>query len=629
MAVVETDQKSDSALSLKGLKRLVLGKPIHTNRASEERLIKPLALAVFSSDALSSVAYATEEILLILVLAGAGALGFSMPIAVAIALLLGIITLSYRQVIHAYPSGGGAYVVAKDNLGDNAGLVAGASLLIDYILTVAVSIAAGVAAITSAVPALHEYKVVLAVFLIGLVAVANLRGIRDSGKIFAIPTYSFIVSLIVLIIVGFVRYSMGLTIESHVEEQAVMIQSISVFLILKAFASGCAALTGVEAISNGVQSFKKPESTNARITLVWMAVILGSLFISVTLLSNVYGIKPNHSETVMSQLARGVFSGGFFYYVIQATTALILVVAANTSFADFPRVASIMAGDNYLPRQLRNRGDRLAFSNGIILLAFFASLLIIAFGGQTHRLIPLYAVGVFTSFTLSQLGMVRHWFKVREPGWQRKAMLNAFGATTTFVVLLVIAMTKFVGGAWIVIVIVPILIYLFKKIHNHYAVAGNELSVHNLDFDIEKLEFKLPPPPKRNVVVLVSKIHVGIVQAVQFAQSIANGDPVRAVHVGIDPVEARRIEGDWLKYGFGIPLEVLPSPYREITGPVIDRLHEIDQEDENDIITVIIPEFVCSRWWHHLLHNQTSFILKARLFFWRKVVVVSVPYHLC
>lgn len=619
-----------TGLSIKNLKHLVLGRPLHTEKLHEERLPKTLALAVFSSDALSSVAYATEEILLVLVLAGTAALSFSLPIVAGIVLLLGIITLSYRQVILAYPSGGGAYIVASDNLGANAGLVAGSSLLIDYILTVSVSVAAGVAAITSAIPVLGPYKVILGVFLVALIATANLRGVRDSGKIFAVPTYSFIISLFSLIAVGFVRYYTGHTFtgSGQVLDTATM-QSLTLFLLLRAFSSGCAALTGVEAISNGIQSFKKPEAHNARTTLLAMSMILGSLFIGISILANLYAIKPSHSETIISQLARGIFSGGIFYFVVQAATAMILIVAANTSFADFPRVASIMAGDNFMPRQLRNRGARLAYSNGIIMLSALAALLLIIFGGDTHRLIPLYAVGVFTSFTLSQTGMVRHWRNTREPGWKVKAVINTVGGTATFIVLIVIAVTKFMGGAWIVIILIPALIALFKKIKKHYASAASELSLENLDFDIETLEFANRIPIKRNVVVLVSSIHVGTVQAIDFAKSLALGHSIRALHVATDPEDVQKIDRDWEKYGFGIPLEIVTSPYREITGPVIQRLHEIDEEDENDIITVVIPEFVCSKWWQHLLHNQTSLVLKARLFFWRKVVVVSVPYHLC
>lgn len=629
MATSKAAEHADSSLSIKGIKRLILGRPIDTKRMSEERLIKTLALAVFSSDALSSVAYATEEILLILMLAGAGVLGLSLPIAGAIVLLLAIITVSYRQVILAYPSGGGAYIVAKDNLGENAGLVAGASLLIDYVLTVAVSVAAGVAAITSAMPALHEHKVALGVLLVALIAIANLRGVRDSGKIFAVPTYSFVMSLFALIIVGLFRYFAGFRFDgSDVQAGAVAVQGLTLFLVLRAFASGCAALTGVEAISNGVQSFKKPEAQNARTTLVWMAIILGSLFMGITVLAHLYGIKPSHSETLISQLARGVFSGGPIYYLVQAATALILIVAANTSFADFPRVSSIMAGDGFMPKQFRNRGDRLAFSNGIIALAAFAALLIVVFRGETHRLIPLYAVGVFTSFTLSQTGMVRHWLKSKEPGWRLRATINAIGGTTTFIVLLVIAATKFLSGAWIVIAIIPLQILGFRKIKKHYDSVAAELSVHNLDFDIETLEFRLPLTLKHNVVVLVSRVHVGTVRAIEYAKSLADGDPIRAIHVATDPDEAKAVEKEWEKYGFNIPLEVLASPYRDITGPLIARLKEIDREDENDIITVVIPEFVCKRWWEHFLHNQTSLILKARLFFWRKAVVVSVPYHL-
>ncbi|MCL4499443.1 MAG: APC family permease, partial [Chloroflexi bacterium] len=529
------DETLAPVASAKGLKRLILGPPMKTERLSEERLIKTLALAVFSSDALSSVAYATEEILLVLVLAGSGGLGFSLPITFGIVLLLVILVTSYRQVITAYPSGGGAYIVASENLGSNAGLVAGASLLVDYTLTVSVSIAAGVAAITSAIPALDGFRVGISVGLVALTALANLRGIRDSGKIFAVPTYSFVAVLFITIIAGLVRYAMGFRfVGSGGSDQLVALQGITLFLILRAFASGCAALTGVEAISNGVQSFKKPESHNAKTTLVAMALILGSLFAGISILAHLYGLRPSESETIISQLARGVFGGGIPYYVVQATTALILTVAANTSFADFPRVSSIMAHDGFMPRQLGNRGARLAFSNGIILLAAFAALLLIVFGGDTHRLIPLYAVGVFTSFTLSQTGMVRHWKKSGEPGWKSKAAINAIGAVTTFFVLIVIAATKFAHGAWIVIVLIPLLIMLFKKIKSHYDSVSSELSVDNLDFDIETLEFK-SVPVKRNVVVLVSKVHVGTVQAIEFAKSLANGYPVRALHVASDP----------------------------------------------------------------------------------------------
>lgn len=601
------------------LKRALLGQPIETERDHEERLIKTLALAVFSSDAISSVAYATEEILLVLVLAGSGALSLSLPVAMAIVALLTILIASYRQVITAYPNGGGAYVVASENFGHKAGLIAGASLLIDYTLTVAVSIAAAVANITSAVPVLHDYRVIIGTIFVLLITLANLRGVKESGKLFAIPTYSFITGLFLMLGVGFVQFYFG-----HPQVQSVQIarssfEPITIFLVLKAFSSGCAALTGVEAVSNGVTAFRAPEPRNARTTLLWMALILGSIFLGITELARVYQIVPTLSETVLSQLGRAIFGTGPVYYFIQATTALILVVAANTSFAGFPRVSSLMAQDGFMPRQLMNKGNKLAFSNGIIMLAFFSIVLLAIFGGETHRLIPLYAIGVFTSFTLSQMGMVKHWYHERGAGWVNKAIINGLGAVTTFVVLLVIGSTKFLHGAWIVVLIVPILILIFMTIKRHYSSIAEQLSLCNLR----------PPKPIRNwVIMCIGGVHCGTLQALRYAKMISGENDVNVIYVNISSQAPVDVLNKWEKYGFSTPLEVVKSPYRDVIGPIIERIRQIHEEYPDDFITIVVPEFICKKWWQHLLHNQTGFILKTRLMFWPNVIITSVPYQL-
>lgn len=585
---------------------------------AEQRLPKRYALAVFSSDALSSTAYATEEILLVLALAGTGALHLSLPIALAITSLLVIVVLSYWQLILAYPGGGGAYVVSKENLGEAPSLVAGASLLIDYALTVAVSVSAGTSAITSAFPQLSHYRVEVALVAIVLLTLANLRGAKESGRMFAVPTYAFILGLAATVIVGYYRYATGHTfIPSGTVGQAT--ETLTLFLVLRAFSSGCAALTGVEAISNGVQSFRSPEARNARITLAWMAAILGSLFIGLTGLASLYKIVPSGTETVISQITRGIFGTGFAYFYVQAMTALILVVAANTSFAGFPNLASVMSADAYMPRQLKHRGYRLAYSNGIIFLALFAGILVTIFKANPHGLIPLYAVGVFTGFTLSQFGMVKHWFADKKSsGWRMKAAVNGFGGFVTFVVTLVLLITKFIDGAWIVLAVVPLLVGVFMAINRHYKSVSSQLSWKDME---------AAPEIKHNVVVLVSTLHIGTVEAVKYAKSL-NPTKIRALHVNIDNEQTRKVVNRWSVCCMDVELEVLPSPYRDIVTPIMKRLREIEEEMRDDIVTVIIPEFVVKRWWHHFLHNQTALIIKGLLFFSRKVVVISMPYHL-
>lgn len=604
--------------------RILFGRPLPTEAAVHERLTKVKALAVFSSDALSSTAYATEEILLALLVAGSLALGVAWPVSIAIAVLLVIVAISYRQTIYAYPTGGGSYIVAKDNLGIYPGLVAGGSLLIDYVLTVAVSISAGVSAIISAAPGLQNYRVALAVTFVVLITIANLRGIRESGSIFAIPTYMFIASMVVLLASAFYRIVTGAgPVEAPVADTIEATQPITLFLILRAFASGCTALTGIEAISDGVAAFKKPESHNAATTLTWMATILVIFFLGITYLANHFHVHPYHPDelgyqTVVSQIARAVFGAGPFYFIIQASTALILVLAANTAYADFPRLSSIIARDRYLPRQFTNIGHRLAFSNGIIVLGILSVLLIIAFRGDTHALIPLYALGVFLSFTLSQTGMVRRWWRLREPGWQRNMVINGIGALTTFVVLIDIAITKFALGAWIVIVLIPIFVLGFLKIHEHYVHVSEQLRLR---------DWTPPPAPKHSTVIVpVGDIHRGVVHALRYARLLS--DDVRAVHIEVDPARTERLRTRWEKWGQGIPLILLPSPYRSTMTTLIKYLDSVETERPDDVITVVLPEFVPRHWWEHLLHNQTSLILHAALRLQRNKVVTVVRYHL-
>jgi amino acid transporter len=611
------------------------------------------------------------------VLAAAVAFGQSyafryvVPISIGITALLVIVTTSYRQTIHAYPSGGGAYIVAKENLGTNPGLVAAAALLVDYVLTVSVSVSAGVAAITSAAQGTHyawlgQRRVALCLVFIGLIAFINLRGVRESGALFAVPTYFFLVSFLCMIGYGFVHYyTTGATAGAPGPDdlriaEGYAPQPLSVFLLLGAFSNGCAALTGIEAISNGVPAFKPPEARNAAITLTWMAALLATMFLGTSVLAFLYGVYPRVNETVISQFARAMFSGPmlWFYYVVQAATAAILVLAANTSFADFPRLSSLLARDRFLPRQLANRGDRLVFSNGVIILALFSSLLVIIFGGDTSRLIPLYAVGVFLSFTLSQVGMVKHWLAVRDRrreagrgvleqpatgegaaagraprgsaqasgddgtplsgNWRKSIAINALGATATAVVLIVFILTKFIHGAWIVVVVIPLLVLVFRAIQGHYMSVARQLSTDGL----EPLR-----PVNHTVLVPISGVHRGVINALRYAKSISPGN-VAAVYVDIDEEATARLREKWERWGQGIKLIVLPSPYRELTGPLLRYIYQLEPGRDEDMITVVIPEFVPAKWWQHLLHNQSSLLLKGALLFKEGINVVNVPYHL-
>ena len=609
------------------LKRLLVGRPLATTEMEHQRLPKTIALAVFSSDAISSTAYATEEILFVTAL-GASSLDRGIdtlvPIAVAVAILLAIVVTSYRQTIFAYPSGGGSYVVSRENLGENPSLVAGASLLVDYILTVSVSISAGVAAIIS-IPEFHslaKHRVVLGVGLIVFITLANLRGIKESGRLFAVPTYIYIVSLGALVGYGLFR-SYILDDVSRVPIDHAAFHgllgggSLGIFLVLKGFSSGAVALTGVEAISNGVPAFRRPESKNAATTLTWMGIALGSLFFGVSLLATHLHPYPTEKQTVIAQMGVRIFGTGPMFVILQFATAAILTLAANTAYADFPRLSSIIARDGYLPRQLANRGDRLVFSNGVVFLAAAAGLLLVAFGGTTNALIPLYAVGVFTSFTLSQAGMVRHHQKERETGWRRNIVINGVGAFATGVVLVIVAGTKFSSGAWVPIVIIPLIIALFKGIKRHYSRVADALRV---------TPGYRPPRMNHTVVVLVGRVHKGVLQALAYAKSI-NPQHLVAVSVVSDEEEQERIEKSWAEFGIEVPLEIVYSPYRELSRPTMRFLDELDERWPNDIITVLIPEFVVSHWWEHILHNQSALLLKGRLLFRKATVVTSVPYH--
>jgi amino acid transporter len=603
------------------IKRVVVGEPIPSHLAHHERLSRFTGLAVLSSDPLSSVAYATEEILRVLVLVGVGALSIATPIAFVIATILAVVVFSYRQTIHAYPSGGGAYIVAKDNLGETPALIAAGALLIDYVLTVAVSIAAGVAAITSAFPDLHINRVEMTVGFVIVIMLGNLRGIRESGRIFALPTYFFVVSLLILIGVGAWRALTGtIAPVEAVNPLEPTGQTLTLFLLLTAFSNGCTAMTGVEAVSNGVPAFKPPEAKNAAATMLMMATLSITMFIGITLLAHAYQVMPSDQETVVSQIARGVFGGrGVPYYLVQAGTMLILVLAANTAYADFPRLASILARDRYVPRQLMNQGDRLAFSNGIVGLSIFASLLLVIYGGDTHSLIPLYMIGVFVSFTISQAGMVAHWRRLRGPGWKTSAIINGFGALVTGMVLIVVAVTKAHEGAWIILLLIPIHVVFFGITKRHYDIVASQLSL--------KGGWKNETPRRQNTVLVpISGVHRAVIQAVEYAKTLS--PDVRAVYVTVDPMLTEQIRRDWDNWGQGVPLVLLDSPYRSLMEPFLEYIEQVDAERPNDFLTVVLPEFVPAKWWHHLFHNQRALLIKGALLFKPNVVVTSVPFHL-
>jgi amino acid transporter len=614
------------------IKRLLIGSPISSHHALQERLSKIIALPVFGSDAISSVAYATEEILLALVLLGPMLITQSnalIYISIAIVTLMVIVATSYRQTIFAYPSGGGSYIVAKDNLGTTPGLFAGAALMIDYVLTVAVSVSSGVAAILSFLPHYQQYQVEFAVLVVAFIALANLRGLRESGMLFASPTYIFVGSALTLIAVGAYRMftdpafavasppSGSIPPATHMGASGLLLA----FLLLRAFASGCSAMTGTEAVSNGIPAFRPPESKNAAATLVMMISLLAVLFLGMSFVAWRVHVIPMEQtapgyQTVPSQIAAAVFGRNWFYYLFQIATALVLILAANTSFADFPRLGSIMARDRFLPRQLYNLGDKLVFSNGIVALSLLAIMLIIVFRGVVNALIPLYAIGVFLSFTLSQAGMVRHFIRLKERGWKRSAVISGIGAAATAVVCLVQAVTKASEGAWIVLVLIPMLVYMFSKINQHYVELGNEL---RLTPDDEL------PEIYNTVLVLTPSIHKGILPALAYAKGLSKD--VRAIHIDTDPFDSALLEDRWERWGDGIPLVILESPYRSLIGPLAEYIKVEKTYNPSGMITVIIPEFVTGSWWHKLLHNQSGLLLRFALLPIEGVTITNMRYH--
>ena len=615
-------------MAYSALKRLLIGRPLSTREFEHQRLPKRLAIGVFSTDAIASTAFATQEILVVLVpAAGMAALGYLVPISLLVVALLVIVVLSYRQTLYAYPNGGGSYIVSRENLGTNPSLVAAASLLVDYTLTVSVSVAAGVAAITSAISPLRGYEVELGVALIALIALGNLRGVRESGRVFAPPTYLYVAIMTLLVVWGLFKTFTGdlqpLPVNqgqlAHFTGGETMLGGVTFFLLMRAFSSGAVALSGVEAISNGVQAFRKPESRNAAITLMWTAFILGSLFAGIAVLADQLRPTLSENETILSQMGHAVFGGsGPLYIVLQASTAAILTLSANTAYADFPRLSAIIAQDGFMPRQLANRGDRLVLSNGILVLSIAAGALVIGFGASVSSLIPLFAVGLFTAFTLSQTGMVVHHWRLREPRWRLGLVINGVGALATTLVTAVILISKFTEGAWIPALVIPLLVLLFKGIHQHYETVDRAMRVEP--------GIKLPEIRHTVVVLVGPKVHLGVIQSLAYAKSL-QPDFLHAVSVSYDPEQADRLREQWERFDFGVPLDVVDSPYREINEPVLEYLDELDQRSSSDVVTVIIPELVVHHWWQQLLHNQTALWLKARLLFRGGTVVTSVPSH--
>lgn len=631
----KTDQKPP-----RSWRQWFIGHPLQTADAPHQTISKTIGLAVFASDALSSTGYATQEIMMTLAVAGAGAMAYVGPISIAIILLMVIVSISYQQTIHAYPGGGGAYIVARDNLGELPAQTAGAALLTDYILTVAVSISSGVAQIISAFPTLESYKVYIAVVMVLIVMLINLRGVKESGRVFAIPTYFFVVCMFITVIIGLARFFTG-SLDTVANPPAFAFEGtlgmVTPFLLLHAFASGTSALTGIEAISNGITAFREPRSKNAGITLVWMSAILGTLFLGISFLSGEIAAIPSETETIISQLARTVLGGqGIPYLMTIGATAVILLMAANTAFADFPRLGALHANDGFLPRQLTFRGSRLVYSWGISALGIIASLLIIIFQASVTRLIPLYAIGVFLSFTLSQTGMARRWWKsghlkageeIIEPGsiivydrnWMVKMIINGFGAICTFIVMLVFAITKFMDGAWIIIILIPIMVSIFFSIHHHYKSLAQKLSLDNYSSH--------PYAVRNRVILLVSGVHCGTLNALDYARTL--GADLTALHVSIDHNEAEKVRSKWNIYGEGIRLVILDSPYRLLVEPVLGYIEKISSvRQPNELMTIVVPQFIPAHWWENLLHNQTALILRFALLFKPNIVIVEVPYQI-
>ncbi|WP_242221001.1 APC family permease [Bacillus cereus group sp. BfR-BA-01380] len=599
-------------------KRFLIGRPLKSNALGEQKLNKLKALAILSSDALSSVAYGTEQILIVLATIGSVAFWYSIPIAIGVLVLLTALILSYRQIIHAYPHGGGAYIVSKTNLGINAGLVAGGSLLVDYILTVAVSVSAGTDAITSAFPALHQYTVIIAVILVILITILNLRGVTESASVLAYPVYLFVLALIVLITVGVFKIATGQAPATLHTPIGTVAPGITLFFLLKAFSSGCSALTGVEAISNAIPNFKAPAAKNAATTLVMMGAILAVLFTGITVLAYWYGIAPKHNETVVSQIASDIFGRNYVYYFIQGTTALILVLAANTGFSAFPLLAYNLASDKYMPRMFLMRGDRLGYSNGIMTLGIASIILIIAFQGKTEQLIPLYAVGVFLPFTLSQTGMIIKWLREKPAGWLPKLLTNLVGALISLSVLLIFFITKFTH-VWSVMIFLPIIVYIFHCIYKHYDSVGEQLRINPNDIP-HKIEGNI-------VIVPVAGITKVVEQSINYAEAI--GHTVIAVYVAFDKESEIKMQQKWKEWKPDVRLVTVVSSYRSLMRPITKLIATIqDKAQENHhSVTVLIPQFITKKSWHNILHNQSSVLLRIYLLYKKNVIVSTVPYR--
>lgn len=606
------------------IKHLLIGSPLPTSQLSERRLNKIRGLAAFSPDALSSIAYANQEIFLGLVVAGSVGLSLSWPIGLTITGLLILVSVSYFQTIHGYPSGGGSYQVSRENLGIFPGLLAAAALMIDYILTAAVSLSAGVAAISSAFPEVGIYRVPLALGLLLVITLINLRGVRESGTLMSIPVYLFLIVYISMLVFGVIRgLNEGPGSLAAVAPPAT--QTLTIFLVLRAFSSGCTALTGIEAISNGVPVFRPPESKNAGKTLIIMALLMSILFVGSIGLTQYFAVIPGPGETILSALARRLLGNGAAYLIIQFSTLLVLAVAANTSFVDFPRVSAILANDGFLPRQLRGLGDRLVFNNGIVLLAFASGTLIVLFKGDAHALVPLFAVGAFLAFTMSQSGMVVHWWRERQRGWWLKAGINGLGALVTGTTLIIVAISKFAQGAWLTILVIPLIVLFFLRVRGHYTQVAEELSIRE-----EK-----PASNKRKplrVIIPISGVHRGDQNGVDFARSIS--DRVKAVYIELESGAGEHVRQKWAQRWPDIPLEVVPSAYRSVIGPLLEFLDREDEKaDDGQLAAVVLPEFIPAKWWQHLLHNQTAWLIKTTLLYRRhrhgfQRVVIDVPYHL-
>jgi amino acid transporter len=600
------------------IKRMLIGRPLKSTQLGEQKLNVFKALAILSSDALSSVAYGTEQILIVLATLSVTAFWYSIPIAIGILVLLTALILSYRQIIFAYPQGGGAYMVSRENLGKTSGLVAGGSLLVDYILTVAVSVTAGTDAITSAFPFLHNHQILISVVLIIIIMLLNLRGLNESATILAYPIYLFVIALIMLLCVGLYKIFTGQISPTLHTPIGTPVQGLTLFLLLKAFSSGCSALTGVEAISNAIPSFKEPAPRNAAKTIILMGVLLGILFSGITVLAFYYGIAPNNHETVVSQVTSMTFGRNMIYYFIQGITAVMLVLAANTGFSAFPLLAYNLAKDKYIPRMFANRGDRLGYSNGIMALAIGSIILVIAFKGKTESLIPLYAVGVFIPFTLSQTGMIIKWLREKPKGYFKKLLANLLGALITFGVLVIFFVTKF-DHVWPILIFLPIIVFVFMRIEKHYFAVGEQLRVDS-SFTDSKIEGNV-------VVIPVAGITTVVENSIKYAKSIT--DEVIAVYISFDPEEERIFKEKWNKWNPDVRLVTIRSSYRSVIVPLCKFIDTVERkaEESNFQMTVLIPQFITKKNWHNILHNQSSLIIRTYLLYKKNVIVTTIPYH--